>query len=133
MAVHWYVFHVALLVAVTATASRFSGAVMFQPFFAFVLRLPPAQSIATGITTETLMMSAGASRCYLTRQIRSSDDSWPGMLHARWLAWWIGRAASVRRGTVARASVNTNTFARASQADIMATAESGVAVRRGAS
>jgi uncharacterized protein len=46
----------------TANASGFSGGVLFQPFFNFVLDLPIAQSIATGIATETIGMSSGAHR-----------------------------------------------------------------------
>jgi uncharacterized membrane protein YfcA len=63
------VFPVAVLVAVTANASGFSGAALFQPFFHFVLRLPLAESIATGIATETIGMSSGASRYLAMRQI----------------------------------------------------------------
>ena len=66
---HWYVFPFAILVAVTANASGFSGGVLFQPFFNFVLDLPIAQSIATGIATETVGMSSGAHRYACMRQI----------------------------------------------------------------
>jgi uncharacterized membrane protein YfcA len=66
---YWYVFPFAILVAVTANASGFSGGVLFQPFFNFVLDLPMAQSIATGIATETVGMSSGAHRYVRMRQI----------------------------------------------------------------
>lgn len=66
---YWYVFPYAVLVAVTANASGFSGAVLFQPFFNFVLRLPIAQSIATGIATETVGMSSGAYRYVRMKKI----------------------------------------------------------------
>jgi uncharacterized membrane protein YfcA len=66
---YWYVFPVAVLVAVTANASGFSGAVLFQPFFNFVLRLPLEQSIATGVATETVGMSSGASRYLAMGQV----------------------------------------------------------------
>jgi len=61
---YWYVFPYAVLVATTANSSGFSGAVLFQPFFNFVLKVPMAQSIATGIATETIGMSSGAYRYY---------------------------------------------------------------------
>lgn len=61
---YWYVFPVAVLVAMTANASGFSGPVLFQPFFYFVIKLPVAQSIATGIATETLGMTSGSLRYY---------------------------------------------------------------------
>lgn len=66
---YWYVFPFAVLVAVTANASGFSGAVLFQPFFNLVLQLPLGQSIATGIATETIGMTSGASRYYLMKKI----------------------------------------------------------------
>ncbi|MEW5989017.1 MAG: sulfite exporter TauE/SafE family protein [Chloroflexota bacterium] len=61
---YWYVFPYAVFVAFTANASGFSGAVLFQPFFNFVLKLPIAQSIATGVATETIGMSSGAYRYF---------------------------------------------------------------------
>lgn len=66
---YWFVFPVAIVVAVIANASGFSGGVLFQPFFNFVLRLPLGHSIATGIATETIGMSSGASRYLLMKQI----------------------------------------------------------------
>jgi uncharacterized membrane protein YfcA len=65
----WYVFPVAVVVAVIANASGFSGGVLFQPFFNFVLDLPIAQSIATGIATETVGMTSGAHRYARMHQI----------------------------------------------------------------
>jgi uncharacterized membrane protein YfcA len=61
---YWYVFPVAVLVSVIANASGFSGSVLFQPFFNFVLRVPLSQSIAKGIATETIGMSSGAYRYF---------------------------------------------------------------------
>lgn len=55
--------------AVTANASGFSGGVLFQPFFNFVLGLPIEQSIATGIATETVGMSSGAYRYARMRKV----------------------------------------------------------------
>ena len=59
---YWYVFPFAIFVCILATASGFSGAVLFQPFFYFVLKIPVPSSIATGIATETIGMSGGAYR-----------------------------------------------------------------------
>lgn len=66
---YWYVFPYAVTVAIVANASGFSGAVLFQPFFNFVLNLPIGQSIATGVATETIGMSSGAARYYQMRRI----------------------------------------------------------------
>lgn len=66
---YWYVFPYAVFVAITANASGFSGAVLFQPFFNFVLKLPIANSIATGVATETIGMSSGAARYFWMKQI----------------------------------------------------------------
>lgn len=57
---YWYIFPIAIVVATLCNASGFSGSVLFQPFFNFVLQVPIAQSIATGIATETIGMSSGA-------------------------------------------------------------------------
>jgi len=43
-----------------ANVSGFSGSVLFQPFFNFVLGLPIGQSIANGIATETIGMTSGS-------------------------------------------------------------------------
>ena len=59
---YWYIFPLAIFVCILANASGFSGSVLFQPFFNFVLQVPIAQSIATGIATETIGMSSGAFR-----------------------------------------------------------------------
>ena len=66
---YWYVFPAAVFVATIANASGFSGGVLFQPFFNFVLHLPMGQSIATGIATETIGMSSGAYRYQRMKQI----------------------------------------------------------------
>lgn len=59
---YWYVLPFAVVVAMLANASGFSGGVLFQPFFYLVLDLPIHQSIATGVATETIGMSSGAFR-----------------------------------------------------------------------
>lgn len=57
---YWYIFPVAIVVATLCNASGFSGSVLFQPFFNFILGVPIAQSVATGIATETIGMTSGA-------------------------------------------------------------------------
>jgi uncharacterized membrane protein YfcA len=57
---YWYVFPYAIFVCIMANISGFSGSVLFQPFFNFVLGVPIAQSIATGIATETIGMTSGS-------------------------------------------------------------------------
>lgn len=57
---YWYLFPTAIAVCILATASGFSGSVLFQPVFYFILKVPLAQSIATGIATETIGMTNGA-------------------------------------------------------------------------
>ena len=57
---HWYIFPLAICICILCTASGFSGSVLFQPFFNFILGIPITQSIATGIATETIGMSSGA-------------------------------------------------------------------------
>jgi uncharacterized protein len=59
---YWYVFPIAVCVAILCNASGFSGSVLFQPIFNFFLGVPIAQSVATGIATETIGMSSGAFR-----------------------------------------------------------------------
>jgi uncharacterized membrane protein YfcA len=66
---YWYVFPYAVVVATIANASGFSGSVLFQPFFNFILRLPIGSSIATGVATETIGMSSGAYRYFRMRKI----------------------------------------------------------------
>ena len=57
---YWYIFPLAICICILCTASGFSGSILFQPFFNFVLQIPVAQSIATGIATETIGMTSGA-------------------------------------------------------------------------
>lgn len=59
---YWYVFPVSVCVATLCNASGFSGSVLFQPFFNFILQVPIDQSVATGIATETVGMTSGAFR-----------------------------------------------------------------------
>jgi uncharacterized membrane protein YfcA len=71
---YWYLFPVAVVVCILATASGFSGSVLFQPIFYFVLKVPLAQSIATGIATETIGMTNGALTYASMRDGRTGID-----------------------------------------------------------
>ena len=71
---YWYLFPTAIAVCILATASGFSGSVLFQPVFYFILKVPLAQSIATGIATETIGMTNGAITYALMRDEKTSID-----------------------------------------------------------
>jgi uncharacterized membrane protein YfcA len=62
---YWYMFPLAILICTLASASGFSGSVLFQPVYYFIARVPLHQSIATGIATETVGMTT-AALTYLT-------------------------------------------------------------------
>jgi hypothetical protein len=64
-----YLFPIAILIAVLANSSGFSGGVIFQPVFYFFLQVPLPMSIATGIATETLGMMSGAFRYFKMKLI----------------------------------------------------------------
>lgn len=59
---YWYMFPVAVVVAVLANSSGFSGGVLFQPIYNLFLNIPIHNAIATGIATETVGMTSGAVR-----------------------------------------------------------------------
>ncbi len=59
---YWYMFPVAVVVAVLANSSGFSGGVLFQPIYNIFLNLPIQTAVATGIATETIGMTSGAVR-----------------------------------------------------------------------
>ncbi|MDH5654518.1 MAG: sulfite exporter TauE/SafE family protein [Spirochaetia bacterium] len=59
---YWYMFPIAVVIAITANSSGFSGGVLFQPIFYFFVKLPIQESVATGIATETVGMTSGAIR-----------------------------------------------------------------------
>jgi hypothetical protein len=59
---YWYMFPVAVVIAILSNSSGFSGGVLFQPIFNLVLNLPIQTSVATGIATETVGMTSGAIR-----------------------------------------------------------------------
>ena len=58
----WYMFPVAILIAILANSSGFSGGVLFQPIYNLLLNIPLPNAIATGIATETIGMTSGAIR-----------------------------------------------------------------------
>jgi uncharacterized protein len=68
---YWYVFPVSIIVAIFANSSGFSGSVLFQPFFNFILQVPISTSIATGIATETIGMTSGAYRYYKMNKVNT--------------------------------------------------------------
>jgi len=71
---YWYCFPLALCVCILATSSGFSGSVLFQPVFYFILKIPLAQSIATGIATETIGMTWGALNYVFINDEKTSID-----------------------------------------------------------
>ncbi|HNX24109.1 MAG TPA: sulfite exporter TauE/SafE family protein [Spirochaetota bacterium] len=59
---YWYMFPVAVVIAILANSSGFSGGVLFQPIYNLFLNIPIQSAIATGIATETVGMTSGAIR-----------------------------------------------------------------------
>ena len=59
---YWYMFPVAVVIAILANSSGFSGGVLFQPIFNLILNIPIQNSIATGIAIEAVGMTSGALR-----------------------------------------------------------------------
>ncbi len=59
---YWYMFPVAIVIAVLCNSSGFSGSVLFQPIYNIFLNLPIQNAVATGIATETVGMTSGAIR-----------------------------------------------------------------------
>jgi uncharacterized membrane protein YfcA len=59
---YWFMFPVAILVAIICNSSGFSGGVLFQPIYNIFLDIPVQNSVATGIATETVGMTSGALR-----------------------------------------------------------------------
>jgi hypothetical protein len=56
---YWYMFPVAVLIAVVAMSSGIGGATFFTPLFIIVLRLPPEVAIGTGLITEVFGFASG--------------------------------------------------------------------------
>ena len=69
---YWYMFPIAVVIAIICNSSGFSGGVLFQPIYYFVMRGQPIagtdavfsirHAVATGIATETVGMTSGALR-----------------------------------------------------------------------
>jgi uncharacterized protein len=59
---YWYMFPVAIAIAIIANSSGFSGGVLFQPIYNLFLNIPIQNAVATGIATETIGMTSGAIR-----------------------------------------------------------------------
>ncbi len=59
---YWYMFPLAVVIAILANSSGFSGGVLFQPFYNLFLNVPIQNAVATGIATETIGMTSGALR-----------------------------------------------------------------------
>ena len=59
---YWYMFPVAVVVAILANSSGFSGGVLFQPIYNLFLNIPIQNAVATGIATETIGMTSGTVR-----------------------------------------------------------------------
>lgn len=66
---YWYMFPVAVVVAVLANSSGFSGGVLFQPIYNLFLNIPIQTAVATGIATETIGMTSGALRYIYYRMV----------------------------------------------------------------
>jgi len=64
---YWYMFPVAVVIAITANSSGFSGGILFQPIMNLFLHIPIQQSVATGIATETVGMTSGAIRYFMQK------------------------------------------------------------------
>ncbi|HOW82483.1 MAG TPA: sulfite exporter TauE/SafE family protein [Spirochaetota bacterium] len=66
---YWYMFPVAIVIAILANSSGFSGGVLFQPIYNLILHIPIQNAVATGIATETIGMTSGALRYLWYRMV----------------------------------------------------------------
>jgi len=66
---YWYLFPVAMGVAIMANASGFSGGVLFQPIYYLILKVPLGSSVATGVATETIGMTSGSIRYFIQGKV----------------------------------------------------------------
>ena len=66
---YWFMFPVATVIAIVANSSGFSGGVLFQPIYNLGLNIPIANSVATGIATETVGMTSGAIRYMMYKMV----------------------------------------------------------------
>ena len=66
---YWYMFPVAIVIAVICNSSGFSGGVLFQPIYNLLLDIPIQNAVATGIATETMGMTSGAIRYFWYKMV----------------------------------------------------------------
>jgi uncharacterized membrane protein YfcA len=66
---YWFMFPLGIVIASIASSSGFSGGVLYQPIYNIFLELPIANSVATGIATETIGMTSAAIRYLLYKTI----------------------------------------------------------------
>jgi uncharacterized protein len=66
---YWFMFPLAIIIAILANSSGFSGGVLFQPIYNLFLQVPIQNSVATGIATETIGMTSGALRYLWYRMV----------------------------------------------------------------
>jgi uncharacterized membrane protein YfcA len=66
---YWFMFPIAIVVAIIANASGFSGGVLFQPIYNIFLHVPIQNSVATGVATETVGMTSGVIRYLYYRMV----------------------------------------------------------------
>jgi len=69
---YWFMFPIALTIAILANSSGFSGGVLFQPIINLFLNIPISTSVATGIATETVGMTSGAVRYFFQNKVEKS-------------------------------------------------------------
>jgi hypothetical protein len=62
-------FPVAIVIAILANSSGFSGGVLFQPIYNLVLNIPIQNAVATGIATETVGMTSGSIRYLMYKMV----------------------------------------------------------------
>jgi hypothetical protein len=66
---YWYLFPIALVIAILANSSGFSGGVLFQPIYYLFLNVPISSSVATGVATETVGMTSGSIRYFFQGKV----------------------------------------------------------------
>ncbi len=69
---YWYMFPISVVIAILANAAGFSGGIIFQPIYNIFMNIPIANSVATGIATETVGMTSGALRYFWQKQLELS-------------------------------------------------------------
>lgn len=66
---YWYLFPIALIVAIAANSSGFSGGVLFQPIYYLFLNVQISGSVATGVATETIGMTSGSVQYFMQGKV----------------------------------------------------------------